>query len=62
MMQNNDEMPSVKLLLLGESNVGKTSLVTRYTSDKFDGSNTLLTIGIDIRKIVKSVAGKMLRL
>lgn len=48
----------MKVLLLGESNVGKTSLVTRYSCDKFDAQNNLLTVGIDIRKINKEVDGK----
>lgn len=48
----------MKILLLGESNVGKTSLVTRYTQDKFDAENNLLTVGIDIRKLTKEVSGK----
>lgn len=48
----------MKILLLGESNVGKTSLVTRYTQDKFDAENNLLTVGIDIRKLNKEVNGK----
>lgn len=48
----------MKILLLGESNVGKTSLVTRYTHDKFDAQSNLLTVGIDIRKLNKQVNGK----
>ena len=36
---------SFKILLLGESQVGKTSFINRYINDKFD--NTLLTMGID---------------
>ncbi len=48
----------MKILLLGESNVGKTSLVTRYTQDRFDAQSNLLTVGIDIRKLTKEVNGK----
>ncbi|XP_025091104.1 ras-related protein Rab-20-like [Pomacea canaliculata] len=36
--------PDIKLILLGDSNVGKTSLVTRYTQDHFTGC-TDVTIG-----------------
>ena len=48
----------MKILLLGESNVGKTSLVTRYSQDKFDAQSNLLTVGIDIRKMNKVVGGR----
>ena len=48
----------MKILLLGESNVGKTSLVTRYAQDKFDAQSNLLTVGIDIRKLNKQINGK----
>jgi GTPase SAR1 family protein len=48
----------MKILLLGESNVGKTSLVTRYAHDKYDAQNNLLTVGIDIRKINKQLNGR----
>lgn len=51
--ENSREALVMKILLLGESNVGKTSLVTRYTVDKFDAQSNLLTVGIDIRKIDK---------
>lgn len=53
--------PSVtimKILLVGESNVGKTSLITRYHHDKFEASSNLMTVGIDIRKLNKKVDGR----
>ena len=50
---NSTKATIVKLLLLGESNVGKTSLVTRYSADIFNSQNNLLTVGIDIQKIDK---------
>jgi GTPase SAR1 family protein len=53
---------TIKLLLLGESSVGKTSLVNRYTSHVFDNANTLLTIGIEVRKIIKHLLGRKIRL
>ena len=52
----------MKLLMLGESNVGKTSLVTRYSEDRFSAQSNLLTVGIDIRKIDKEIDGKRVRL
>lgn len=53
---------TIKLLLLGESSVGKTSLVNRYTNHTFDTANNLLTIGIEVRKIIKHLLGKKVRL
>ena len=53
---------TVKLLLLGESSVGKTSLVNRYTNQLFDSGSTLLTIGIEVRKIIKQLLGRKVRL
>jgi small GTP-binding protein len=38
----------VKLIALGDSSVGKTSLILRYTEDWF-ASNSLTTIGIDVK-------------
>ena len=57
-MSKRKETTIIKILLLGESNVGKTSLVTRYSQDKFDAQSNLLTVGIDIRKINKVVGDK----
>jgi GTPase SAR1 family protein len=53
-----EEATVMKILLLGESNVGKTSLVTRYSQDRFDAQSNLLTVGIDIRKVSKQVEGR----
>ena len=39
----------LKIMVLGESMVGKTSLITRYTDDKF-GGRYLCTVGIDFQK------------
>ena len=57
-MASRAEVTIIKILLLGESNVGKTSLVTRYSQDKFDAQSNLLTVGIDIRKLETRVKGK----
>ena len=45
----------IKVLTLGESTVGKTSIVLRYSDDKFLDNNALSTIGIDfkIKKIIR---------
>ena len=39
----------LKILVLGESMVGKTSLINRYTQDKF-AARYLCTVGIDFQK------------
>ena len=38
----------VKILTLGESNVGKTSLSIRYTENKFS-NNYVTTLGVDFK-------------
>ena len=39
-------MIKLKIIVAGAKNVGKTSLIRRYVSGKFD-INTLSTIGVD---------------
>ena len=43
-MKNNDIPIPFKVVLIGESGVGKTSIITRYTTDSFS-SVMLATIG-----------------
>ena len=44
--QNNDQnLKSFKVVLMGDSGVGKTSIVNRYTKNIFDNS-ILSTVGI----------------
>ena len=38
---------NIKIVVIGESGVGKTNIITRYTSDSFN-INTLSTIGVDL--------------
>ena len=42
-----EDAPTFKILLLGDSTVGKTSFMIRYLDDTFD--DTLFTMGIDSR-------------
>ena len=35
-MENNENLKEFKIVLLGESGVGKTSIIQRYTKDKFE--------------------------
>jgi GTPase SAR1 family protein len=53
----------LKLLLVGDSNVGKTSLLLSFTSDSFK-ENVRNTVGVDLKvKIIKhGSTGKTLKL
>jgi small GTP-binding protein len=52
----------VKLLLLGDSAVGKSSLLVRLCDNKFD-SNFVLTIGVDFKsKMIPDRNGRRLKL
>mmetsp|Transcript_49575 Transcript_49575/g.91446 ORF Transcript_49575/g.91446 Transcript_49575/m.91446 type:complete len:203 (+) Transcript_49575:83-691(+) len=51
----------VKLLLLGDSAVGKTSLLMRFCESKFD-SNFVITIGVDFQRKQVTHKGKTLML
>ena len=53
---------TVKVILLGESSVGKTSLANRYTNNAFEPQNNLLTIGVDVKRINKPFLGRVVRL
>jgi hypothetical protein len=50
----------IKLLLLGDSGVGKTSLMLRYSEDKFSPS-LLSTAGVDYKSAHMEVAGKAVK-
>ncbi|CAH0556758.1 unnamed protein product [Brassicogethes aeneus] len=43
-----DILTTLKLLIIGESGVGKSSLLLRFTEDNFDPEQTL-TIGVDFK-------------
>lgn len=49
-----------KLILLGESTVGKSCLTNRYVNDNFD-FNSIATVGMDIRIKVLDLDGKVLK-
>ncbi len=42
----NDYDFAVKLIMIGESGVGKTNIITRFAEDKFN-ENFLTTVGVD---------------
>lgn len=62
MAPTDDEFGVVRLLLLGDSAVGKSSVLLRFVEERFE-SNFVITIGVDYK--VKSVSlsdGRTLRL
>ena len=48
---------SIKILMIGDSGVGKTCLVLRYTSDQYS-STFITTIGIDYKKQTLTYKGQ----
>lgn len=52
---------TIKLLVLGDSAVGKSSLLMRYCESKFD-SNFVITIGVDFKNKVIQRWGRKVRL
>jgi len=53
---------ALKILLIGPSNGGKTSLLLRYVDDIFDTESSTATIGVDFRTKNVTVRGKQYRL
>ncbi|XP_019877206.1 ras-related protein Rab-18-B-like [Aethina tumida] len=47
-MNDEDILTTLKILIIGESGVGKSSLLLRFTEDNFDPEQTL-TIGVDFK-------------
>ena len=50
-----------KLLIIGESGIGKTCLLLRFTDDSFT-ANHLTTIGIDFKIKIINLEGKLIKL
>ena len=51
----------LKLLVVGDSAVGKTSLLLRYTDSKFS-SSYVSTIGIDFKAVTLDLDGQAVKL
>ncbi|MES1914267.1 MAG: hypothetical protein MHM6MM_006360, partial [Cercozoa sp. M6MM] len=51
----------LKLLMIGDSGVGKTCLLTAFTCDQFDAESRS-TIGVDLKVKRVSIQGKQLKL
>ncbi|CAG9767460.1 unnamed protein product [Ceutorhynchus assimilis] len=56
-----DILTTLKILIIGESGVGKSSLLLRFTDDNFDPEQTL-TIGVDFKTKKLSVDGNNVKL
>jgi GTPase SAR1 family protein len=50
----------LKLLIVGESGVGKSSILTRFTEDTFS-SDFMTTIGVDFKFKSLLIEGKTIR-
>ena len=61
MINDNEYDLKFKIMILGESMVGKTSLINRYTLDVF-GGKYLCTVGIDFQKKIIEMNGKKILL
>ena len=51
----------IKIMVIGETRVGKTSLIKRYTKDDFGGAY-LYTVGIDFQEKIENIDGKSVKL
>uniref|UniRef100_A0A8C5C8I3 RAB18A, member RAS oncogene family n=1 Tax=Gadus morhua TaxID=8049 RepID=A0A8C5C8I3_GADMO len=54
-------LTTLKILIIGESGVGKSSLLLRFTDDTFDPDQTA-TIGVDFKVKTISVEGNKAKL
>lgn len=60
-MSSNSEIPTEKIILLGEGSVGKTSLMFQFADNKFS-DDTMSTIGIDFKTKIININGKQVKL
>uniref|UniRef100_A0AAQ4Q538 RAB18A, member RAS oncogene family n=1 Tax=Gasterosteus aculeatus aculeatus TaxID=481459 RepID=A0AAQ4Q538_GASAC len=56
-----DTLTTLKILIIGESGVGKSSLLLRFTDDTFDPEQTA-TIGVDFKVKTITVDGNKAKL
>lgn len=56
-----DILTTLKLLIIGESGVGKSSLLLRFVEDNFDPEQTL-TIGVDFKTKKLTIDGNTVKL
>ncbi|GMM33812.1 Rab family GTPase [Saccharomycopsis crataegensis] len=58
---DDDNIPSLKLLLLGSAGVGKSALLIRYSDNYFDEFDSKTTIGIDLKVKLVDVDHKLFK-
>uniref|UniRef100_A0AAQ4P3D8 RAB18B, member RAS oncogene family n=1 Tax=Gasterosteus aculeatus aculeatus TaxID=481459 RepID=A0AAQ4P3D8_GASAC len=58
---DDDVLTTLKLLIIGESGVGKSSLLLRFTEDTFDPEQPA-TIGVDFKVKTLSIDGNKAKL
>ena len=60
-MMNQEYDYLFKVLLLGDSGAGKSSLILRYTDDTFN-SSLVSSIGVDFKVKKKEIEGKIIKI
>ena len=60
-MQNSQSKPKVKLLMLGDSGVGKSSILNRFTDEKFT-TDFFTTLGVEYKQKSIEVKGRQVLL
>ena len=60
-LMNQDYDYLFKVLLLGDSGTGKSSLILRYTDDTFN-SSLVSSIGVDFKLKKKEIDGKIIKI
>ncbi|KAI9790369.1 MAG: hypothetical protein M1816_005187 [Peltula sp. TS41687] len=62
MASSDSSVPTLKILLIGPSGVGKSALLIRYCDGLFDSESSTATIGVDFKTKLLSVHSKPYRL
>lgn len=60
-MSDRDSLPVVKVVVAGDGAVGKTSLIRRHSTGKFEASR-VMTIGVDFQTKVVSLGKRQVKL